>query len=791
MADPLLDDLNDAQREAVTHASGPLLVLAGAGSGKTRVIVHRIARIVRDEKVMPFHVLAVTFTNKAAGEMRDRLHRLLGPTAGELWVQTFHAFGARFLRREAARAGLPPSFAIYDDDDQIRLVKRIMAEMGVEDGEPLTARGALSRIDRWKNAALVPSEVTPGEYDVEGQLAKEIGRRFEKALERAGAVDFGDLILRPLRLLERDAELRKRWAGRFRHVLVDEFQDTNPAQYRLLRALVGEKRNVCVVGDDDQAIYRWRGADVANILGFDVDFPGTRIVKLEQNYRSTRNVLDAAHAVISRARRRRDKRLWTTKGAGEPLALVVGQDEHDEAERIARAVAAERARGTAGDEIALLYRMNAQSRPLEAAMRAARIPYVIVRGTSFYERAEVKDAAAYLRLALNPSSDLDLERVVNRPTRGIGEKTLERLRAHAAARETPLFEAIADREAVAELKPQARRALGEFHAVVAGLHAEVATLDAGLAVQEALKRSGLLARLADARTDEDADRAENLAELVAAAREFDESIVGEPPPADPEEVRPPPLARFLEQIALLGEADAETPEGRVSLMTLHAAKGLEFEAVFLCGMEDGTLPYERPWSDDGPAERDAAADEERRLCYVGMTRAKKRLTLSLARRRIGYGEGGPSYRAMEPSRFLADLPPELFGLPSGVTTGHATPRPRAPVIRRHPGSLEGEPHIEMDEEPAGTFAERYPSHADRGSPRSGRGPSAEPTVDYEFDQRPEAGRQAFRPGAVVEHTSLGEGRVVSCEGAGGDAKVTVIFDLAGEKRVLARFLRRV
>ena len=791
MADPLLDDLNDAQREAVTHASGPLLVLAGAGSGKTRVIVHRIARIVRDEKVMPFHVLAVTFTNKAAGEMRDRLHRLLGPTAGELWVQTFHAFGARFLRREAARAGLPPSFAIYDDDDQIRLVKRIMAEMGVEDGEPLTARGALSRIDRWKNAALVPSEVTPGEYDVEGQLAKEIGRRFEKALERAGAVDFGDLILRPLRLLERDAELRKRWAGRFRHVLVDEFQDTNPAQYRLLRALVGEKRNVCVVGDDDQAIYRWRGADVANILGFDVDFPGTRIVKLEQNYRSTRNVLDAAHAVISRARRRRDKRLWTTKGAGEPLALVVGQDEHDEAERIARAVAAERARGTAGDEIALLYRMNAQSRPLEAAMRAARIPYVIVRGTSFYERAEVKDAAAYLRLALNPSSDLDLERVVNRPTRGIGEKTLERLRAHAAARETPLFEAIADREAVAELKPQARRALGEFHAVVAGLHAEVATLDAGLAVQEALKRSGLLARLADARTDEDADRAENLAELVAAAREFDESIVGEPPPADPEEVRPPPLARFLEQIALLGEADAETPEGRVSLMTLHAAKGLEFEAVFLCGMEDGTLPYERPWSDDGPAERDAAADEERRLCYVGMTRAKKRLTLSLARRRIGYGEGGPSYRAMEPSRFLADLPPELFGLPSGVTTGHATPRPRAPVIRRHPGSLEDEPHIEMDEEPAGTFAERYPSHADRGSPRRGRGPSAEPTVDYEFDQRPEAGRQAFRPGAVVEHTSLGEGRVVSCEGAGGDAKVTVIFDLAGEKRVLARFLRRV
>jgi DNA helicase-2/ATP-dependent DNA helicase PcrA len=313
-------------------------------------------------------------------------------------------------------------------------------------------------------------------------------------------------------------------------------------------------------------------------------------------------------------------------------------------------------------------------------------------------------------------------------------------------------------------------------------------MDAGIAVQEALKRSGLLARLEGARTDEDADRAENLAELVAAAREFDETIAGEPPPADPEDVRPPPLARFLEQIALLGEADGETPEGRVSLMTLHAAKGLEFEAVFLAGMEDGTLPYERPWSDDGPAERDAAADEERRLCYVGMTRAKKRLTLSLARRRIGYGEGGPSYRSMEPSRFLADLPPELFGLPSGARA--EAPAPRGPTIRRHPGALDGEPHIELDDAPSGGFADRFPAHAARAVSPSRRPAPAEPTVDYEFDQRPEAGRQAFAPGSIVEHPSLGEGRVVSCDGAGGDAKVTVIFDLAGEKRVLARFLRR-
>ncbi|MFO0582224.1 MAG: UvrD-helicase domain-containing protein [Anaeromyxobacter sp.] len=800
MADPLLDDLNDAQAEAVRHGEGPLLVLAGAGSGKTRVIVHRIARIVRDDHVVPWQILAVTFTNKAAGEMRERLVKLLGAAAGELWVQTFHAFGARFLRREAARAGLPPSFAIYDDDDQIRLVKRIMAELKVEEGEPLSARGALSRIDRWKNAGHLSTEVKPGAYDVEGELARQIWVRYEAALARAGAVDFGDLIVRPLRLLEADEQLRRRWALRFRHVLVDEFQDTNPAQYRLMRALVGPKRNVCVVGDDDQAIYRWRGADVSNILGFDGDFPGTKVVKLEQNYRSTRNVLDAAHAVISKARRRREKRLWTEATSGEPIALIVGQDEGDEAERVARGVAAEKARGTTGEEIAVLYRTNAQSRPLEAAMRAARIPYVIVRGTSFYDRAEVKDAAAYLRLALSPTSDLDLERVINKPPRGIGDKTVDRLRAHATAKDVSLYEALVDRDAMDELKPAARRALGEFHAVIDGLHREVATMDAGVAVQEALRRSGMMARLEGARTDEDAERAENLAELVQAAREFDESLLGEPPPTDPEEVRPPPLARFLENIALLGEADAETPEGRVALMTLHAAKGLEFEAVFLAGMEDGTLPYERPWSDDGPAELDAAADEERRLCYVGMTRAKKRLTLSFARRRMTFSGGGPTFRGMEPSRFLGDLPPELFGLPGGRSAQPATAQPRGPVIRRHPGALDGEPHIELDD---GDAPPSPPSWAGRPSsppPRGGgyargermggRTQSRETTIDYDFDQRPDAGRQAFPPGTLVAHPSLGEGRVVACDGAGGDAKVTVIFDGSGEKRVVAKFLRR-
>ncbi|GAO02590.1 ATP-dependent DNA helicase PcrA [Anaeromyxobacter sp. PSR-1] len=788
VAEDLLQDLNDAQREAVLHDDGPLLVLAGAGSGKTRVIVHRIARLVRDRGVVPWHVLAVTFTNKAAGEMRERLERLLGPLARELWVQTFHAFGARFLRREAARAGLPPSFAIYDDDDQLRLVKRILAELGLDEAEGLTPRRVLSQIDRWKNQALRAAEVKVAGLDPDAARSKEVYHRYEQALARAGAVDFGDLLLRPVRLLDEDAALRARWAGRFRYLLVDEFQDTNPVQYRLLQLLTGPRRNVCVVGDDDQAIYRWRGADVSNILGFDGDFPGTKVVKLEQNYRSTRTILDAAHAVISRARRRREKRLWTESGAGAPLALVVGEDEHAEAERIARAVAAERGRGTSGDEIAVLYRTNAQSRPLEAAMRAARIPYVIVRGTSFYERAEVRDAAAYLRLALSPASDLDLERVVNRPPRGIGEKTVERLRAHAAARGVPLVEAVAERDAVAELKPAARRALAEFHDLVTGLAADVPALDAGVAVQEVLKRSGMLSRLEEEHTDEAVERAENLAELVAAAREFDESIAGEPPPGDPDEVRPPPLARFLEQIALLGEADAETPEGRVALMTLHAAKGLEFEAVFLAGMEDGTLPYERPWADQSASERDESLDEERRLCYVGMTRAKRRLTLSLARRRIGYGESGPSYRNMEPSRFLRDLPPELFG--DAVArevrareAAQAAAVARAPTIRRLPGALEGEPHIELD----GDDLPQAPAPAPRPRPAAPRG---EPTVDYSFDQRGDAGAAAFSRGERVAHASLGEGVVLACDGGGPDAKATVRFASVGDKRVLARFLRR-
>jgi DNA helicase II / ATP-dependent DNA helicase PcrA len=777
VADSVLDNLNEAQREAVLHGEGPLLVLAGAGSGKTRVIVHRVAHLVRDAGVMPWQVLCVTFTNKAAGEMRERLVSLLGDMAEGLWVHTFHAFGARFLRREQS-SGLPPSFPIYDTDDQLRLVKGLMSEMGLSEGEPVTAREVLTRIDRWKNAALVPSEARVGELDVEGEAARSVYARYEKALSRAGAADFGDLVMRPLRLLEGDEALRTRWASRFRHILVDEFQDTNPAQDRLVKLLCGPKQNVCVVGDDDQAIYRWRGADVTHILELEREYPGARVVKLEQNYRSTRPILDAAHAVISRAYRRREKRLWTEREGGSPLALLVAQDEHEEGEHIARTAERCHQEGVPWDGIAVLYRTNAQSRPVEAALRGRRIPYAIVRGTSFYERAEVKDAAAYLRLALSPRSDVDLVRVVNRPARGVGDRSLERLQAFAEERGLALFDALREVEEVPDLPAKARQALAAFRDLIADLNARVAGLEAGIAVQEVLERSAMIERLRAEGTDESVERAENLLELLAAAREFDEAEATEARRVDPEEAATPPLARFLERIALLGEADGATPEGRVALMTLHAAKGLEFEVVVMAGVEEGVLPYTRPWRRPEAAEARADEDEERRLCYVGMTRARARLVLSLARRRMTYGEGGAGFRQQEPSRFLADLPPELFGLPARETRERAAP----PRIRRHPGALEGEPLIELDEADGWHERPRTPPLA-TGRERA-RG---EVTIEYESE---EASGEALAPGDRVVHASLGEGVVRACEGAGPTAKVRVAFYERGEKRIVARFLRR-
>ena len=705
--DPLATVLNPEQLAAVRHEGGPLLILAGAGSGKTRVLTHRIAHLLRERKARPAEILAVTFTNKAAGELKNRVAKLVGPDAERLWVATFHAAGARILRREAEALALNRAFAIYDDADQLAEVKRSCQELGVDVG---TARQHASRIDRWKNAGLLPGEVKPADYDVPGRVSQKVYERYQRALQAASAVDFGDLIVRVIQLFREHPDIAQRYASRFRHILVDEFQDTNPAQYQLLRMLAEEHGNLCVVGDDDQSIYRWRGAEVDNILDFPRHFPGTRVVKLEQNYRSTGRILAAAHAVIEKNPRRAEKKLWTAAGEGDKLRVLLAEDERDEAQRIAQELYAENARGTSYSEMAVFYRANAQSRALEDGLRARRVPYRVVRGRSFYDRAEVKDVAAYLRLCVNPRSDVDLLRIVNMPPRGIGDTTIERLRDSAGRTGLSLWEAIESMERDPELAASARSKLGPFRDLLRRLGDAVRNAPgAADAIELVMSETGYEDRLR-LEGEEGEDRLENLYELVGAAREFDgmwaeargaarESAAATPTPgvasqsasspslapgalgsptaedepgdrpdlsaalaaASPEldEGTPDtPLLGFLEQLALVGDADAAEGGDRVSLMTLHAAKGLEFDAVWLTGLEERVFPHARALGQGAAGSGEEDPDEmaeERRLCYVGMTRARNKLTLTLSRCRSLFGE----LRFNPPSRFVREIPEEL------------------------------------------------------------------------------------------------------------------------------------
>src|SRR6202171_3273125 len=470
MPDPLAKVLNPPQLEAVRHGEGPLLILAGAGSGKTRVLTHRIAHLLGERLARSPEILAVTVTNKAAGELRERVEKLVGPDAQRLWVATFHAAGARILLREAEALGLTRSFAIYDDADQLAEAKRATSDLGFDVG---TARQHLARIDRWKNAGLLPAEAQVAEYDVPGKTALKVYARYQAALQASNAVDFGDLIVRVSELFKKRDDILQGYAGRFRHILVDEFQDTNPAQYQLLRLLASVHGNLGVVGDDDQSIYRWRGAEVDNILDFPKHFPGTRVVRLEQNYRSSGRILSAAHAIIEKNERRSEKKLWTAAGEGEKVRVLVAEDERDEGARIAQDLYAESARGTSYSEMAIFYRANAQSRALEDALRARRVPYRVVRGRSFYDRAEVKDIAAYLRLCVNPRSDGDLLRVINTPPRGIGDTTVEALRKSAAAKGLSLWETLESLESDAELSASAKNKLAPFRELMKKLRGQV------------------------------------------------------------------------------------------------------------------------------------------------------------------------------------------------------------------------------------------------------------------------------------------------------------------------------
>ncbi len=789
--------LNPEQLRAATHTGGPLLVLAGAGSGKTRVITYRIANLIVAHGIEPWRILAVTFTNKAAGEMRERLEGLLGPAAGEAWISTFHATGARILRRDGAVIGLPSSFVIYDDADQLAELKRVMKAAEV-DPKLVDPRKVLHRIDDAKNHGRTPADVAKGRgYDELSRVFPDLYRRYQKALAAAGAVDFGDLLFRLIELFEAAPDVLRKYQARFRHVMVDEFQDTNRVQYRLLQMLAGDGRGLCAVGDDDQAIYRWRGADVTNLLSFPEDFAGTEVVKLERNYRSTQTILDAAHSVIRRNPRRMEKRLWTEEQGGAPLELVVARDERDEAQRVAELVRTTLRDGVNPEEVAVFYRTNAQSRVIEEAFRLGRLPYVVVRGRSFYERAEVKDLAAYLRLAVNPNSSADALRVINKPARGIGATSLGRIEEAAAEWEVSVVDTCRQAAQIPGLNAPAQRRIAAFAQLVGklALAASQEGANAGDAAEAALKLSGMEeAFLADG-SDEALDRLDNVRELVGAAKEWDESWTPPVDPDDPDAEEPTPLAAFLEQIALLGDVDEKVSGPKVSLMTLHASKGLEFQEVFLTGLEETVFPHIRSLreaeggEDGGPGDPEGLA-EERRLCYVGFTRAKRRLVLTLASSRVLFGE----LRFNKPSRFLGDVPDELFA-------GEA-PRARAParigvhVIYDEYPVDRGEPDIDLDGDDG--FEDRF-------------------TIDYSFDQRPSSpaapptmrkastrtalpGRDAggspngggasvgsIALGLPVRHPSFGVGMVEAIDGE----KISVRFPGVGVKRVIARFLQTV
>jgi DNA helicase-2/ATP-dependent DNA helicase PcrA len=707
---PVLAGLNPQQREAVGAVSGPVLVLAGAGSGKTRVITHRIAHLVLDHGVESGRILAVTFTNKAAEEMRARAAALLAGQPLRAWVSTFHSFCVRLLRREAAAAGLPPGFLIYDADDQLAALREAMRALDLSE-KLHPPRRLLARISAGKNAGRrdAPDEGWAAD------LTRRVAERYHQVLRAAGAVDFDDLLLHGVALLDGHPAVRRAWRERFPFLLVDEYQDTNRAQYDLVRLLAGPDGNVTVVGDEDQSIYSWRGADISNILDFEHDFPGARVFRLEDNYRSRQTILDAAASVVSRNRRRKGKALRAVKGGGEPVRLREALDEFEEAAWVTERVAASRAAG----RVAVLFRMNAQSRLFEEGLLRLRLPYLVVGGVGFYERKEVKDVLAYLRLTLNPRDGVALRRVVNVPPRGVGAKTVEEIERAAAAAGGNLWDALVRLLDEAALPARALAPLRQFRDAILTL-GEEARVPPGTPprlrtlIERVLELSGYGAALAREDTQESQERLENLAELLAAAVDYEAREAA------------PGLAGFLDRAALLSETDRLSDEAPVVLLTLHAAKGLEFESVFLVGLEEGLLPHSRSLADGD------ALEEERRLCYVGMTRAMERLHLSWARSRQVFGQR----RVTQPSRFLEELPLEGVERSGGLS--------RVPPRR---------------------------GDAARWAP-----PAAPP-----------AAPDRLRPGVRVRHPLFGVGTVLRSDGEGDDLKVTVSFPGAGAKKLVARF----
>jgi DNA helicase II / ATP-dependent DNA helicase PcrA len=654
-----LADLNPAQREAVLTTEGPLLVVAGAGSGKTRVLTHRIAHLLAAVGVKPQEILAITFTNKAAGEMRERAENLVGPPVRAAWIMTFHSACGRILRREAPRLGYRTNFTIYDSADQHRLVKQCLEELD-RDPKRFTPRGIHSQISSAKNQLVSPAEYAARVQSFYDQTVADVYELYQRRLFASNAVDFDDMLFLAVDVLQRFPEALERWQNAFRYILVDEYQDTNHAQYVFLKLLAARHHNVFAVGDPDQAVYSFRGADIRNILEFERDFPEARTVALEQNYRSTNAILEAANGVIRHNRERKEKNLWSELGEGEPVRAVEVEDEHAEARFVAAEIASLVEQGYNSREIAVFYRTNAQSRVLEDVLVRQGIAYQVIGGPRFYERAEVKDLIAYLQVIDNPYDAVSLTRIANRPRRGIGDSSLSRLQSYADAQGVSLWEATADPEA-AGVGAAPLKSVKAFRTLMESLMAGALELTVPDLVERVLERSGTIDSLEAERTIEAQGRIENLQELVGVAREWQQAAAE------------PSLSGFLQEISLYSDQDAIRGESSlVTLMTLHNAKGLEFRAVYLIGMEEGIFPHSRSIEEQG-------IEEERRLCYVGMTRAMERLTLLHASSRSLYG--GRSYNL--PSRFLDELPEqhvERERLRPASWSGYGAPvQPRAEV----------------------------------------------------------------------------------------------------------------
>jgi len=762
-----LEGLNPRQQEAVQHVEGPLLVLAGAGSGKTRVITHRAAHLMSAHRVPGWAILAVTFTNKAAGEMRDRVRSLAAaPADAAPYVSTFHSFCVRLLRRDGAplaslRPGFTPRFTIYDEDDQISLLKTVYKQLGLDDAF-MQHRAALGRISHAKSHKQTPEDMARASTDPVTTRLAVVYEHYENRLRQSNALDFDDLLLEAVRLLSGDDPTRERLNRRYEFVMVDEYQDTNRSQYELMRLLTEQRQNIAVVGDEDQSIYGWRGANIRNILDFERDFPGAAVIRLEQNYRSTKTILDAASTVVANNTERIGKWLWTESGAGDKITLYEALDAENEALWIADTIEAQLTRN-AENHVAVLYRTNAQSRQIEEALRRYGRKYVVVGGFSFYQRAEIKDALAYLKVLISPQDSISLLRIINTPARGIGRTTIDQLEQYALAGELSLWSALDRMLREKESFPaRAEASLAAFYRMIEELRADVETKPAVDTLREVLDRTGYRQMLEEQGTEEAQARLANLDELLNAAADASERGEG--------------IRDFLDHAALVSDADSVDERAPVSLLTMHNAKGLEFPVVFIAGLEEGLFPHSRSLDSGG------AMEEERRLCYVGMTRAQTKLYLSWARYRRRYG-GGQREGSIR-SRFLKEVPAALVEKVQ-ADRGHVDLMAERfevrETVRRNIYTGKTYNSVENIRQ---FFAEKG-----MPAPRGLEAPVAasKPVASNVPAPAPSRTPKKVRPGSTIEHAKYGRGTVLRLEGSGGDAKVTVSFPGYGLKKLVAKY----